>query len=77
MLNAIAGADSKDSTCLNDPISKDWCLESPPASLKGVKIGVPDEYHVKETPQDILDVWDRGLAWMEEAGTYFIFHLFF
>ena len=39
-----------------------------PTNLHGVRVGVPHEYHVKELPPEILDVWDQGVAWLRSAG---------
>lgn len=43
-------------------------LSSEPADLKGVRVGVPHEYYVKELPEEILSVWDKGIQWLREAG---------
>ncbi len=66
MLESMAGFDPKDSTSLDLPVP-DWeaALNS---NLKGKKVGVPREYRMDGTDQDILDSWDQGIAWLKDAG---------
>ncbi len=66
MLESMAGFDPKDSTSLDLPVP-DWeaALNS---DLKGKKVGVPREYRMDGTDQDILDSWDQGIAWLKDAG---------
>ncbi|POM76122.1 Aspartyl/glutamyl-tRNA(Asn/Gln) amidotransferase, A subunit, partial [Phytophthora palmivora] len=42
--------------------------ESRQVDLTDVRVGVPAEYFVEELPQEILDVWDKGVAWLRDAG---------
>ncbi|TYZ64283.1 hypothetical protein PybrP1_013116 [[Pythium] brassicae (nom. inval.)] len=75
VLKAIAGPDEKDSTCMTDDVPLDWCnstieqsLASREGDLTGVRVGVPHEYFVKELPDEILNVWDKGVEWLLSAG---------
>ena len=68
MLNTIAGPDAKDSTCLNQSIPENWCLESCADSLENVTIGIPKEYHVEEIPEEILQTWQQGIDYLSDAG---------
>ncbi|TDH73235.1 uncharacterized protein CCR75_006221 [Bremia lactucae] len=75
VLQAIAGPDHMDSTCITDAVPKNWCLDtvetaqrSQQVDLSGFRVGVPMEYFVEELPEDILRVWDEGISWLREAG---------
>ena len=66
MLEAMAGFDPKDSTSLQLPVP-DWegALSS---DLKGKRVGVPKEYRIDGTPQEIDDLWEQGAEWLRDAG---------
>ncbi len=70
MLEAMAGYDPKDATSLDMPVPE-WeaGLNS---DLKGKKIGIPKEYRMEGTDQDILDSWDKGIAWLKDAGAQIV-----
>ena len=44
-------------------------LSASKADLKGLTVGIPDEYYVEELPQQIIDVWNTGITWLRDAGT--------
>ena len=66
MLGAMAGFDPKDST------STDVELPDFEAALgdgiKGLKVGIPEEYAIDGTPDEIRALWNRGIEWMRDAG---------
>jgi aspartyl-tRNA(Asn)/glutamyl-tRNA(Gln) amidotransferase subunit A len=66
MLENMAGFDPKDSTSLQLPVPK-WeaALSS---NLKGLRIGIPKEYRVDNMPPEIDALWEKGIAWMKDAG---------
>ena len=66
MLGAMAGFDPKDATSLDLPVP-DWegGLSS---DLKGKRIGIPKEYRVDGMPAEIDALWERGIAWVKDAG---------
>ena len=66
MLGAMAGFDPKDSTSLEMDVP-DW-EATLSADLKGKKVGIPREYRMEGTSQDILDSWERGKEWLRDAG---------
>jgi aspartyl-tRNA(Asn)/glutamyl-tRNA(Gln) amidotransferase subunit A len=37
-------------------------------SVKGLRIGIPKEYRVDGMPADIETFWERGKAWLADAG---------
>jgi aspartyl-tRNA(Asn)/glutamyl-tRNA(Gln) amidotransferase subunit A len=66
MLGAMAGFDAKDSTSLDLPVPN-W-EGGLNASLKGKRIGIPKEYRVDNMPPEIDALWERGIAWVKDAG---------
>ena len=66
LLRSMAGYDPKDSTSLN--------VETPDfasfvgKSVKGLRIGIPKEYRVDGMPAEIDELWEKGIAWLKEAG---------
>jgi aspartyl-tRNA(Asn)/glutamyl-tRNA(Gln) amidotransferase subunit A len=66
LLKSMAGHDPKDSTSLD--------IETPDfpsfvgKSVKGLKIGIPKEYRVDGMPPEIEALWEKGIAWLKEAG---------
>ena len=70
MLEAMAGFDPKDATSLDMPVPGWEAALS--ADLAGKKIGIPREYRMDGTPQDILDSWERGKEWLRDAGAQIV-----
>jgi len=66
MLGAMAGFDVKDATSLELPVP-DWEARLS-GDLKGKRIGIPREYRVDGMPDDIEALWERGIAWLKDAG---------
>ncbi|MCL6250959.1 Asp-tRNA(Asn)/Glu-tRNA(Gln) amidotransferase subunit GatA [Altererythrobacter sp. KTW20L] len=66
MLEAMAGFDPKDSTSLDMPVPA-WST-SLNADLRGKKVGIPREYRMDGTDEEILKSWDHGIAWLKDAG---------
>jgi len=66
MLEAMAGFDPKDSTSLDLPVPE-WEAGLDP-NLAGKKVGIPKEYRMEGTDEDILKLWDDGIAWLKDAG---------
>ncbi len=66
MLTSMASSDVKDTTCVDRPVP-DY-EKAIGGSIKGMRIGIPSQYHLDGTPQDIEALWQRGRAWLEEAG---------
>jgi aspartyl-tRNA(Asn)/glutamyl-tRNA(Gln) amidotransferase subunit A len=66
LLTSMCGHDPKDSTSLD--------VETPNfaafvgKSVKGLRIGVPDEYRLDGMPAKIAALWDQGVAWLKAAG---------
>ena len=66
MLEAMAGFDPKDSTSLQMDVPA-W-EASLDADLKGKKIGIPREYRMDGTDEEILKSWEQGKEWLRDAG---------
>jgi len=66
MLEAMAGFDPKDSTSLDLPVPE-WAA-SLNADLTGKKVGIPKEYRMEGTDEEILNSWAQGIAWLGDAG---------
>ncbi|WP_254814013.1 amidase family protein, partial [Pseudomonas syringae] len=66
LLRSMCSFDAKDSTSLDIP-TPDW-TKSVGQSVKGLRIGVPREYVVDGMPVEIQALWDRGVAWLKDAG---------
>lgn len=70
MLESICGYDKKDSTSMN--------LEVPDFSaaigkdIKGMRIGIPKEYHREGMSVEIENLWKKGVKWLEDAGAEII-----
>jgi len=66
ILNAIAGADPRDSTCLDLPVP-DY-TKSLKEDLKGLNVGIPKEYFVEGMEKDIEAGSRKAISEMENLG---------
>ncbi len=66
LLRSMAGHDPKDSTSANRPVP-DFAAACE-RSVKGLRIGVPKEYHIDGMPAEIEKLWRQGLDWLRDAG---------
>ncbi len=66
LLQSMCSHDAKDSTSLNVPTPDFSSFVG--KSLKGVRIGIPDEYRLDGIPAEIDALWDQGIAWLKDAG---------
>jgi len=66
LLTSMAGHDPKDSTSLDVEVP-DW-VASVGQSVKGLRVGVPQEYRVDGMPAEIEKLWQDGIDWLKEAG---------
>src|ERR1700761_2560321 len=66
LLGSMAGHDPKDSTSANVPVP-DFAAACK-RDVKGLRIGVPREYRMDGMPEEIERLWQRGVAWLREAG---------
>ncbi|MEY2519215.1 MAG: aspartyl-tRNA(Asn)/glutamyl-tRNA(Gln) amidotransferase subunit [Verrucomicrobiota bacterium] len=66
LLNAIAGADPQDSTCLNEPIP-DY-TQHLGRDLRGIRLGLPREYMVDGIDPQIRAAIDAAVAQLRSLG---------
>lgn len=66
MLNVMAGHDPKDST--SAPKDVPDFTKALNKDVKGMKIGIPQEYRVDGMPEDIEKLWQQGIAWLKDQG---------
>jgi aspartyl-tRNA(Asn)/glutamyl-tRNA(Gln) amidotransferase subunit A len=68
VFSLMAGADSLDATCVDLPV-QEIDLEKPPEHvLKGLRIGVPDEYFISGIQPEVEDVVRQAIALLESMG---------
>jgi aspartyl-tRNA(Asn)/glutamyl-tRNA(Gln) amidotransferase subunit A len=66
MLRAMAGHDPKDSTSAPLPVPDyEMALTG---EIRGLRIGIPREYRAPGMPGEIEALWQRGIAWLRDAG---------
>ena len=66
LLGTMASYDPKDSTSVDVPVPN---YEAALArGVKGLRVGVPKEYRVAGMSSEIDDLWQRGIAWLKDAG---------
>lgn len=66
LLEAMSGFDAKDSTSLDLPVPA-W-EAGLSSDLKGKRIGIPKEYRVDGMPAEIDALWEKGIAFLKDAG---------
>ena len=66
LLEAMAGFDPKDATSLDAPVPQ-W-EAGLSSDLKGKKVGIPKEYRPDGLNPEIAALWDKGIAWLKDAG---------
>lgn len=66
LLQSMAGYDPKDSTSANLEVPDFTAALT--GDIKGMKIGIPKEYHVEGMPVEIEELWQKGKDWISDAG---------
>ena len=66
MLNAIAGHDPQDSTCINAPVL-DY-TNALTKDIKGLKIGIPKEYFIKGLDSDVEKAVKQAIEVLKKQG---------
>jgi aspartyl-tRNA(Asn)/glutamyl-tRNA(Gln) amidotransferase subunit A len=66
LLQSMAGHDLKDSTSL--PVKTPDFRAACSRSIKGMTIGVPEQYRMDGMPEEIEALWAQGIEWAKEAG---------
>jgi aspartyl-tRNA(Asn)/glutamyl-tRNA(Gln) amidotransferase subunit A len=66
MLQHMAGYDPNDSTSADVPMPDLEAALS--GDVRGLRIGIPDEYRLDGTPAAITGLWQDGVDWLKAAG---------
>jgi len=66
LLASMAGHDAKDTTSANVAVPDYEAALT--RSVRGMKIGIPQEYRVKGMPDEIEALWRQGADWLKAAG---------
>ncbi len=66
MLGSMVGHDPKDST--SQPIAVPDFEKALTGDIRGLKVGIPKEYRPDGLSAEIQAVWDKGIAWLKDAG---------
>ena len=66
LLEAMSSYDSKDSTSINTKV-ENYSLKLTD-KIQGLKIGIPKEYRVDNMPNEIDNLWKKGIDYLKDAG---------
>ena len=66
LLKSMASVDPKDTTSTDVPVPDYEAAVG--GSVRGLKIGIPKEYRMDGMPEEIEDLWQRGIGWFRDAG---------
>ena len=66
MLNSMAGYDNKDATSANVSVPDFTSFIG--QGIKGLKIGIPDEYRIEGMNKEIAQYWDKATQILKERG---------
>ncbi len=66
LLKSMASLDLKDTTSVDLPVPDYEAAIG--KSLKGLKIGIPNEYRIDGMPEEIEALWQKGVQYLKDAG---------
>ncbi len=66
MLKSMASVDPKDTTSVDRAVPDYEAAIG--QSIRGIKVGIPKEYRVDGMPEEIEALWQKGIAWLKDAG---------
>ncbi|CAM5394953.1 aspartyl-tRNA(Asn)/glutamyl-tRNA(Gln) amidotransferase subunit A [Aquamicrobium terrae] len=66
LLKSMASVDPKDTTSTDLPVPDYEAAIGRP--VRGMKVGIPREYRLDGMPQEVEALWQKGIAWLKEAG---------
>jgi aspartyl-tRNA(Asn)/glutamyl-tRNA(Gln) amidotransferase subunit A len=66
LLRSMAGFDQNDSTSVDMPVP-DY-EKTLTGEVRGLTIGIPKEYRMEGMPFEIEELWQKGIAWLKDAG---------
>lgn len=66
LLKSMAGFDERDSTSVDTPVPDYEAALT--RGVKGLRVGIPKEYHVPGMPAEIEALWQQGINWLKASG---------
>jgi aspartyl-tRNA(Asn)/glutamyl-tRNA(Gln) amidotransferase subunit A len=66
LLKSMASVDPKDTTSVEMPVPDYEAAVG--ESVKGLRIGIPNEYRIDGMPAEVETLWERGKEWLRDAG---------
>ena len=66
MLAQMASVDPRDTTSIDLPVPDYEAALG--RSLKGLRVGIPQEYRIDGMPSEIEALWQQGIDWLKDAG---------
>ena len=66
MLGSMCGFDPKDSTSVDLPVPDFRAALT--GDIRGLRVGIPKEYHADGMPAEIEALWQQGIEWLRAAG---------
>ena len=66
MLESMASFDAKDTTSVNRAVPNYEAALG--GDVKGLRVGIPQEYRVDNMPAEIEKLWQQGIDWLKDAG---------
>ena len=70
LLEVISSFDKKDSTSID--FKRNKYSSELTNNIKGLKMGIPNEYRVEGMPSEIEDLWKKGIDYAKECGAEII-----
>ena len=70
LLKNMCSHDPKDTTSSSKKIPN--FEESIGKSVKGLKVGIPNEFFQEGMSNEIIDIWDKGKEWLKKSGAEII-----
>ena len=66
MLNSMASFDKRDTTSVERDVPDYEAALT--GNIKGLRVGIPQEYRVDNMPAEIEKLWQQGIEWLKAAG---------
>jgi len=66
LLKSMASVDPKDTTSVEMPVPDYEAAVG--EGVRGLRIGIPDEYRIEGMPAEVEELWEQGKNWLRDAG---------
>ncbi len=70
MVESMASYDRKDATSVDCPVPNYEAALT--GNIKGLRVGIPQEYRHEKSNKDTETLWQQGTAWLKDAGAEII-----